>query len=162
VPVGKRGHWLVWRLRDGCNHERGGAICSWRCRWVALGVTPRKQCYFTEEQVAEALRAGEGRLSRAAKMLGCCAKTVREYIDRFPALADVEYEFCIAENEMAEDVVKAHLKNCNLNAAQFRLNKRDPRYKTVSASRTEMTANASGITLSVEMLKLSDQDQAAA
>jgi hypothetical protein len=43
----------------------------------AKNLPPRKQCYFTEEQVAEALR-GEGRLSRAAKMLGCCAKTIRE------------------------------------------------------------------------------------
>jgi hypothetical protein len=51
---------------------------SQKCHEKPKNLPPRKQCYFTEEQVAEALRAGEGRLSRAAKMLGCCAKTIRE------------------------------------------------------------------------------------
>ena len=63
---------------------------------------------------------------------------------------------------MAEDVVLKHIRNGHLGASQFQLTKRDARYKTVTASRTEMTAGPQGVTLSVETLGLSDQDQAAA
>lgn len=53
---------------------------------------PGAQKVYTRDQVAEALRAHGGIMSRAAEVLGCSASLVLKYVRRDPVLAQVQQE----------------------------------------------------------------------
>ena len=82
---------------------------------------PIKQPYFTMEQVAEVLIASRGRRSEAGKMLGCCARTITDYIKRHPKLQELDEEIRTARLDMCGDVVDMHVERCDLRAAMFQL-----------------------------------------
>jgi len=74
---------------------------------------------FTFDEVKEALIAARGRHSRTAKLLNCCTRTIKNYIDRYPALKELEFDFAEARADMAEDVIEKHVENGHLGAAEF-------------------------------------------
>jgi hypothetical protein len=89
---------------------------------------PARRPDFTEEQVAQALTAARGKHSRAAQALCCHERTIANYIQRFPALKEVEQRARSKVGWLAEDVLVVHLENGSLDAAKFALQKRDPDY----------------------------------
>lgn len=63
---------------------------------------PKKQERFTEEEVAEALRTSRGFVSAAARKLACDPSTIRDYMERYPALRIVRHEAREEEKDVAE------------------------------------------------------------
>jgi hypothetical protein len=92
-----------------------------KCKEARKNKPPIKQPYFTMEQVAKALIGCRGRRSGAGKMLGCCARTITDYIKRFPKLEELDQEIRTARLDMCEDVVDMHVERCDLRAAMFQL-----------------------------------------
>lgn len=60
---------------------------------------------FTPQQVADTITEAHGLVSRAAKMLGCTVKTVYNYIEKFPEVAEARHE----AREAMKDVGEASL-----------------------------------------------------
>lgn len=65
---------------------------------------------YTEEQIKEALIKAKGMLSIAARSLGCSARTVRNYMSRFPELSEVRWEAKIEIIDMAEVALFKNIK----------------------------------------------------
>ena len=57
---------------------------------------------YTPEQVAEAVREAHGLVSHAAKRLGCCDNTVRQYMKDFPEVAAARHDAREAMKDLGE------------------------------------------------------------
>jgi hypothetical protein len=125
---------------------------------------PRKQCYFTEEQVYAAMLKHEGARSKVAKELDCHVRTVDEYIKRFPSLQDIAYDNRVATCDASKAVLKKHTVNGNAGVAQFNLKNLDPEYAPKGmTNKSELIATGDGVKLlSVQSLGMTEEDQAAA
>jgi hypothetical protein len=123
---------------------------------------PRKQCYFTEEQVYEALLKHEGKRSKAAKELDCHVRTIDNYIARFPSLQDVMHDRKVGICDQSEEVLKKHNAAGNPGTAQFFLKNLHPDYGPKGGNKTELIATPQGMKLSVQSLGMTEEDQAAA
>jgi hypothetical protein len=86
----------------------------------------------------------DGRHSRAAKLLGCGTRTIGDYIKRFPALQEIEYDYRIALLDASKDVIKQHTLNGSLTASMFNVKNLDPDYQSSSQTRAEITASSNG------------------
>lgn len=129
-------------------------------------IPPGKPEYFKPEIVAEALKRANGRRTKAARLLGCCAKTVNNYIHRYPELQDLFYEFKQGRFDWAEDVLMDHLGANSLSAAQFILKYGDGAeergFKPQASARLTTDEGGLKIDLSVKALGLTERDLAAA
>ena len=81
--------------------------------------TPGEQ--FTVEQVAEALKKGAGYVSYAARILKCRHETVREYMKRYPELAELVQEFKTADIDTTEIALQKKVKAGDNTAIIFKL-----------------------------------------
>jgi hypothetical protein len=66
---------------------------------------PRKQCYFTEEQVYV---RHEGKRSKVAKELDCHVRTIDNYIERFQSLQDIAYDRKVGICDQSKEVLEKH------------------------------------------------------
>jgi hypothetical protein len=124
---------------------------------------PRKQFYFTEEQVYEALLKHEGKRSKAAKELDCHVRTIDNYIARFPSLQDVMHDRKVGLCDQSEEVLKKHNTAGDPGTAKFFLTNLHPDYQKKSVNKAEMIATKDGIkVLSVQSIGMTEEDQAAA
>lgn len=65
---------------------------------------------YTVKEMAEALRASGGFVTRAAKKLGCGYKTVIKYIAKYPELEEERTAIREGFKDVAEDIIVKHLK----------------------------------------------------
>jgi hypothetical protein len=80
--------------------------------------------HYSLEQVSAALIAADGHISKTAKKLKCTAKTVRQYLKRYPELEDLRDEIDEALIDLSESGLKAHIKGRNLDAIKFHLERK--------------------------------------
>jgi hypothetical protein len=123
---------------------------------------PRKQCYFTEEQVYAAMLKHEGARSLAAKELGCHVRTIDNYIERYPSLQEILHDRKVGICDHSEEVLKKARVSGNTNVAQFQLKNLHPDYAPKGGNKTELIATSQGMKLSVQSLGMTEEDQAAA
>jgi hypothetical protein len=118
---------------------------------------PPRTPEYSFEQVCRALIDAHGRHSVAAKALGCASRTIGNYCERYPRLRELELDLRKARVDMAEGVLDNHLKAGSLTASLFTL-------RTIGGykEKTESAVSFTGPPLTVEYLKLTAQDQAAA
>ena len=79
---------------------------------------------YSLKQLEDALIAGDGHISKAAKRLKCKASTVRKYLERYPELEDLRDEIDEALIDLAETGLKAHIRSKNLDAIKFHLERK--------------------------------------
>ena len=84
----------------------------------------KKEERFSIEQVAAALRAGNGFISKTAKRLKCSESCLRNYLERYPELEDVRDEVEEGLIDLAEDGLVTHIKKKNLDAIKFHLERK--------------------------------------
>lgn len=80
--------------------------------------------HYSIEQVSAALVAADGFISKTATKLKCTAKTVREYLKRYPELEDLRDEIDEALIDLSESGLKGHIKKKNLDAIKFHLERK--------------------------------------
>ena len=85
------------------------------------GSKKKNRLRFTVAKVEEALRRSVGIRSMAANLLGCAPNTVRNYIDRYPRLAQAETEILDFNLDLAEAKLQESIRKGNLTAVIFYL-----------------------------------------
>jgi hypothetical protein len=108
---------------------------------------------FTVEQVETALRASAGIRSAAARMLGCAPSTIANYLDRHPALREVEAEILDQNLDLAETKLLTAIRDGNLTAVIFFL-KTKGKLRGYT-ERAEVTGADGG---PIDVTKLSDEE----
>lgn len=76
---------------------------------------------FTQDQISTALRETKGMVAVAARRLGCTRKTVRAYVTRYPAVADVLREERHLMGDIAELALFKAIQAGELDAIKFYL-----------------------------------------
>jgi hypothetical protein len=76
---------------------------------------------YTVKQVERALKQSNGRMTDAARRLGCPAQRVYEYLKRFPALVEIRDECREALIDKAEDKLEQAVDAGNMGAVYFTL-----------------------------------------
>jgi hypothetical protein len=108
---------------------------------------------FTPDQVEAALRMSAGIRSGAAVKLNCSPSTISNYIDRHPALREVEAEILDQNLDLAETKLLTAIRDGNLTAVIFYLKtKGKARGYT---ERAELTGADGG---PIDVTKLSDEE----
>jgi hypothetical protein len=82
-------------------------------------IPPRKEQYFSFEQVRDALIKCKGLRSKAAKLLGCHRRTIHDYIHRFPELEELDKDLRAAQVDRAMEVLDSHLARGSERSAMF-------------------------------------------
>jgi hypothetical protein len=108
---------------------------------------------FSVEQIEAALRASAGIRSAAAVKLGCSPTTIANYLERYPALREVEAEILDQNLDLAETKLLTAIRDGNLTAVIFYLKtKGKARGYT---ERAEVTGADGG---PIDVTKLSDEE----
>jgi hypothetical protein len=108
---------------------------------------------YTVEQIEAGLRAAAGIISAAAVKLNCTPRTIRNYLDKYPELREVEAEILDQNLDLAETKLLTAIRDGNLTAVIFYLKtKGKPRGYT---ERAELTGADGG---PIDVTKLSDEE----
>jgi hypothetical protein len=76
---------------------------------------------FTAAQVIDALEKGEGYVSKTASLLGCSPRTVYNYRDRFPTVAEAWAGIRERRHDFVENKLHMLIKDGNVAATIFYL-----------------------------------------
>lgn len=80
-----------------------------------------KKAQYTAAEITEALERGNGYVSKVASLLGCTPRTVYNYRDRYPTVAEAWESIREARHDFVENALHKAINEGNVTAIIFYL-----------------------------------------